>query len=647
MKNRPVSRWRVRWFKAIAILLPVLLLAAVELLLRLFGYGHDTSLFIRDPDKPGFWVMNQYASERYFSDTVNETKGSIEPFAVEKPAHTFRIFVLGESTTAGYPYFHNGSFHRWLQFRLMHDYPDMHLEIINVSLTAVNSYTVLDFGKQVLHYQPDAVLVYTGHNEYYGALGIGSTSHIANSRWLVQRMLQLRRLRLVQWMGHVLSGFGRAGRGVDERENLMQRMAADQRIEYGSTAFNAGVEQFRDNMDELCRVMQGAGVPVFLSTLVSNERGQRPFVGDAAGGVGSAAAGDVSASADRQFALGESAYGTGDFAGAKRHFFQAKELDGLRFRAPDTMNRIIVGLTKKYSGVHLVDAKRLFEQYSPHGILGGETLLEHVHPNLFGYALLSEAFYRAMQGARVIETRGTPDVAGGADGAGGVAGSAVAGGMSFAELLQKMPVTAVDSLNGAYTIMMLKTRWPFNEPIPPDFKRGNSISEQLAGAIAVKRITWMDAMNELYQLSVRAKDKATALKAVGAVMLENPSVSLYKLYAGRLSFEMGDDSEAIFYFRQAYDLDPSFANTQTLYLAYLKMDQPEKAMDYIDTALAMQPANQLLPTLKSLTGQIIQLKRQLATAPGDDAISRVIALDYHHAGADEAAGKYMGRGLGK
>jgi hypothetical protein len=165
--------------------LPVVLLVVMEMLLRLFHYGHDTSLFIRYPDNPDYWVMNKYAAERYFSDTVNETRGSIEPFSVLKSPNTFRIFVLGESTTAGYPYFHNGSFHRWLKYRLMRQYPGMHFEVVNVSLTAVNSYTVLDFGKQVVHYQPDAVLVYVGHNEYYGALGVGSTSHIAISRWLV------------------------------------------------------------------------------------------------------------------------------------------------------------------------------------------------------------------------------------------------------------------------------------------------------------------------------------------------------------------------------------------------------------------------------------------------------------------------------
>jgi tetratricopeptide (TPR) repeat protein len=635
------SRRRVRWFKLIALLLPVLLLVAVELLLRLFGYGHYTSLFIRYPDNPDYWVMNKYASERYFSDTVNETKGSIEPFRVEKTANTVRIFVLGESTTAGYPYFHNGAFHRWLQFRLMHEYPELHFEIVNLSLTAVNSYTVLDFGRQLVKYRPDAVLVYAGHNEYYGALGIGSTSHIANSRWLVQAILTLRKLRLVQWMGRLFSAIGRSGgsgSGADERENLMQRMAANQRIAYGSAAYTAGVEQFRYNMDELCRVMQKAGVPVFLSTVVANEKDQRPLgKGAGAAGGGAGATGVIGATADQEFALGDSAYAAGNYPLAKEHYVKAKEFDVLRFRAPEAMNEIIIKLTEKYPGVHLVDTKRLFEQHSPHGIIGNTTILEHVHPNLLGYALLSDAFYQAVEKAGLIK--------------GGTARE-----MSFAELLSKMPVTGVDSLNGAYTIMMLKARWPWNEPIPAGFKRGNSVEAQLAGAIAVNRINWMDAMNELYRYSVRTTDKATALKAVGAIMLEKPDNTTYKLYAGRLSFELGEDSDALFYFRQAYDLDPSPANTQTMYLAYLKMDQPERALGYIDAAMALQPDNQQLPIVKSLVGQIIQLKGRLVAlsggrpamagrplSPEGEKISRLIALDYHHAGADEAAAKYIER----
>jgi len=155
-------------FKMLAILFPFVLLFLLEVALRIFNYGHNTALFVKYPKDDRFMQMNYFASDKFFSDTINATKGNSELFAINKASNTFRIFILGESTTIGYPYFHNGSFHRWLQYRLEQMYPDKNFEIINLSLTAVNSYTVLDFGKQLAQYKPDAVLIYTGHNEYSG-----------------------------------------------------------------------------------------------------------------------------------------------------------------------------------------------------------------------------------------------------------------------------------------------------------------------------------------------------------------------------------------------------------------------------------------------------------------------------------------------
>ena len=566
---------RLRWFKAGAILLPVLLLLCAELVLRVFDYGHDTSLFVRDPDDASFYVMNPFASSIYFSDTVNATKGNIERFPVRKASGTLRIFVLGESTTAGYPYMHNGSFHRWLQYRLLHTFPDKEIEIINVSLTAVNSYTVLGFGRQVLDYQPDAVLVYTGHNEYYGALGVGSTSRIGGSRSLVRAMLWLRRFRLVQFLEGGIRYFrsSRSGSSVDTRENLMQRMAAEQTIPYGSPAYYAGVRQFRENMDALCRLYRDRRVPVFMSTLVSNERDQAPLIsGRAAGGRNRDTDGDPG-TAGGQFRLGDSLYRAGDYVRAKAAFVQAKELDLLRFRAPDTLNVIIRQLCGSYrEGVHLVDARSVFEGHSPHGILGRETLLEHVHPNLYGYALLSEAFYRSMKEAGIF----TAETAGGTGSAGatvelGATVKAGAGEMTLDGLLQRMPVTRVDSLYGAYQVMMLKTRWPFHDVIPAGYVRGNSLEEQLAGALAVGRISWLDAMDQLFKYRLRTGDKGGALQAAEAVMLEHPENATYLAYCGRLSFEAGYPGEGVAYFKNLYRRDPSAVNARSLSMALYKL----------------------------------------------------------------------------
>ncbi|XHR97276.1 hypothetical protein ACFJIV_11835 [Mucilaginibacter sp. UC70_90] len=604
MKPQYLPRKKLRWFRVTAFSIPLLILLLAEGLLRLFNYGHDTSLFIKYPDDHNYWVINKYASEKYFTDTANATKGNIEPFKVEKAKNTFRIFVLGESTTAGYPYLHNGSFHRWLQYRLMHTYPDINFEVVNVSLTAVNSYTVLDFGKQVVNYQPDAILIYTGHNEYYGALGIGSTSHIANNRFLVQTVLALKQFRLVRLVNNIIGSLKPAA-NPDQRENLMKRMAQQQTIPYRSESYQSGIAQFKNNMTELCQFIHDKNVPVFLSTLVNNEKDLKPFIGDG-----------PDTSANMMYAGANDAYQSGKYVQAKQEYIKAKEFDLLRFRAPEAMNRIITALSKQYSNVHLVNSRTVFEQYSPNGILGKETLLEHVHPNLYGYALISEAFYQSIKNARLIKARPEKE-------------------MSLTELLNRMPVTKIDSLYGAYTIMMLETGWPFNKPIPAGFKRGDDIASQLAGALSVNRITWLDAMDQLFKYSMKADDKKTALKAVEAVMLEKPQNTTYPIYAGRLSFELGDYEGAAFYFKKAYELDPSFANTQNMYLVFLKSDQPAKATLYIDSAIQQHPSDIELVNLKAIVAEIIRLKN----AAGKKS-NMQIAADYHAIGADEAATKY-------
>src|SRR5580704_9636731 len=206
-RSLPVARLWL--FRAIAIALAFLLLVVFELSLRLFHYGYDTSLFIDAPGNKEYLVFNPDASKKYFTDQLNATTGNREPFRKIKEAGTLRIFVLGESTTIGYPYFHNGSFHRWLQYRLLRSFPDKKIEIINLSLTAVNSYTVLGFAREAVHYEPDAVLLYTGHNEYYGALGVGSTNRLGGSPGLVNILLWLRKFRTVQLLTRV---YGRIAR---------------------------------------------------------------------------------------------------------------------------------------------------------------------------------------------------------------------------------------------------------------------------------------------------------------------------------------------------------------------------------------------------------------------------------------------------
>jgi tetratricopeptide (TPR) repeat protein len=606
-------RVKVLSFKIIALLLPFVALGLLEVSLRIFDYGHDMSLFIADPADNRYLVLNPDASRRYFSNQENATTGNAELFKRQKDPGTLRIFVLGESTTIGYPYFHNGSFHRWLQYRLMHTFPDRNLEIINLSLTAVNSYTVLGFARELADYSPDAVLIYTGHNEYYGALGVGSTDRIGGNVHLVRAVLWLRQFRVMQLMTNTCEGIaGMFARPQDVAgKTRMEVMVGDQRIAYGSTLFKRGIDQFRTNMSATLSFLSKRHIPVFISNLVSNEKDLPPFIG---------------APARQAFDEGRQAYDKGDYSMAKASFDKARELDELRFRAPDEINTVIGELSHDYDNVHLVDARSAFEAASPHGIIGNELILEHVHPNLRGYALLSDVFYTEMK----------------KDGLFSVPASAE---MPFPQLLASMPVTRVDSLTGVYKILNLKSKWPFTGGLVKDSLRTTSEEEELAFNIAFRHMPWEQAMSNLYDYYIKEQDLGAAGTVMEGLVLEHPTEEAYYEKTANVYGKLKDFDKAIFYFKKSFALSPSFDKAKYIFVMDLTMDRPLDALPFLDYAVDNNTSGANLAGVKAFTEQVIHLQKISESDTGNVTVLNQIADAYAKMGNKEGAEKYYAKVL--
>lgn len=642
---------RVLLFKVISVGLALMLLILLELLLRLFHYGQDHHLFITYPADKHYLVLNPNASRKYFLNQEIATTGNSEIFRKEKSANTCRIFVLGESTTIGYPYFHNGSFHRWLQYRLMHTYPDKDFEIINLSLTAVNSFTVKGFARELAAYQPDAVLIYSGHNEFYGSLGVASTERISGNPALVNMVISLRELRLVQLLtnGYEMVIDLTQGPSKGRSKARMERMVAAQQIPFGSKLYNRGVEQFRANMEATLRFFDRKGIPVFISNLVSNDKDLPPFISMQADsirypGFQQAYAkaltalkdGDTATAlrsfndADRSFNghaacnyyMGRLLLAQGDTMQARNRFAAAKDLDALRFRAPSELNALIPQLCRKYKQAHLVDAKAAFETYSAQHIIGNELLLEHVHPNLKGYAVLSDAFYRSMEQAGVLPPSGEEE-------------------MSFPQLERTMPLTEVDSLAGAYKIYNLKRSWPFNTAPAPDTLKINTEEERLAYGLAFEHSAWPLVMDTLYNYYVSREDWPKACRVTEGLLLEDPlAAPLYERTAN-LYGKMNDLEQAAFYFRKAFELSPAFETARTLFVLYLKMDRPVAAMPYLDYAMQHNAQGMNLAPVRQLTTEIIQLQRNAAKTNISPAILNPVVDRYIKMGNSDGAATYL------
>jgi len=317
-------------------------------------------------------------------------------------------------------------------------------------------------------------------------------------------------------------------------------------------------------------------------------------------------------------------YELGDYATAEARFAKAVDLDVLRFRAPSPLNGVIAQLCNKYPDAHLVDTRTAFVFHSENHIIGSDLILEHVHPNLTGYALMSDVFYEALKREHIISVDTAKE-------------------MSLRQLMEDMPITPVDSLAGVYKIAKLKGSWPFNGGGKQDSLPVVSEEQKLAYDLAFDHIRWRDAMDALYSYYVSTNNLIEAKKVMEAMVLEYPmEASLYETTAN-VCGKLNDLNNAAFYFRKAFALSPSPEMSKTIFVIYLDLDEPAEAIPYLDYAINNLSDRRLI-AVKEYSEEVIQLERAVAK---DSAVSILneIADKYFRMGNKLGAAKYLGKVL--
>jgi tetratricopeptide (TPR) repeat protein len=438
-----ISKKRKRVYNVILIGFAISLFLLLEFGLRIFHYGNDLSLFQKSENYPGYYEINGDVNLRYFSKTIN-TSPTNDIFLIEKPDSCYRIFVFGGSTTRGFPYQAGTAFPRILYYQLQDAFPNRRIEVVNLSASAINSYSYIDMLGEVLRKKADAILVYGGHNEYYGALGVGSVEMGGNIRWIKKLRLRLCKLRTYQLVQGLIAKVSSLSKNnVAGEFTLMQRIAKEKEIIYESDMYQQGIDQFRSNISELVKRAERKGVPVILSELVSNVNDQAPFK--------SVSRGDIPpASSIYQKAVLLETHGETDEARAL--YYKAKDLDAIRFRAPEAFNSVVNTISKDNS-LPLVPMKKYFEIESPDQIIGNELLLEHLHPSIDGSFIMANAFFETMKENNFIENEWDQSMI-----------------RPISDYRSNWGFTELDSLIGDLNIKYLKAGWPFkSEEIPNRF----------------------------------------------------------------------------------------------------------------------------------------------------------------------------------
>jgi Flp pilus assembly protein TadD len=403
----------------------------VELALRLSGAGEphlyedpfvgfsgSRDLFVRTTSDGGNAVYETSPEKLAFFNH--------QQFPADKEPGTYRIFALGGSTTAGRPYDAEFAFPAWLQRYLDQAAPSRRFEVINAGGISYASYRVAVLMRELLRYQPDLFVVYTGHNEFLEERTYSELIH--QSPLLKSLRLRLNGLRSYTLARHAVRKL--KGSSADLPTTLDANVATRLDSWRGLELYERDdelrasiVAHFEYNLRQMTAIAADAGVQLLFIKPVSNIKDFSPFKSQHRDDIEPLARQEIAGSleesqrllaADRpdescslleravatdpeyaqtHFQLGQCLLALERHGEARAAFLLAKELDIAPLRALEVQVDLVESIASE-RGLPFIDLETILEADSRrrfgHTILGSDYLLDHVHPDIPVHSLIAE-----------------------------------------------------------------------------------------------------------------------------------------------------------------------------------------------------------------------------------------------------------------
>jgi tetratricopeptide (TPR) repeat protein len=398
------------------------LLGLTEGLLRLTGQFTIPPLVIPAESSQGVdWVqINPGVATRFFSGSVKGRHIQMptifaDRFTRVKPDNEFRIFVLGGSSVQGYPYPYNVAFPALLEIILNNMLAGKTCTVMNCGVTALNSYALIEFTDELLDYDPDLLVVYSGHNEFYGVFGSGSALSFSRNRRVTRCIMHLQKQALYQAFRTVITRLRGENNQTGPETGLIEVMAREQSIPSDSETVKATLQTYEENLGDICDRAAASLVPVMLCTVVSNREGLSPMHAIAQhpdksleklvntglthlatrNGHDLLETGKQLIDRDPDYAwgyylLGKAQLLLNETSSGCDNLVRASDLDGLRFRAHSGQEKIIMRMgSAPNDPVESVDLRQVFAEASGHGCPGYDLFVDHVHPTAYGHFLIA------------------------------------------------------------------------------------------------------------------------------------------------------------------------------------------------------------------------------------------------------------------
>ena len=431
--------WKKLLFAAITV---AALFAVVEIMLMALGvrpvlfdedpyvgFSSYIPLFVEQADPNGNRLMVTAENKlRFFNP---------QQFAAKKQTDTYRIFCAGGSTTFGRPYDDMTSFCGWLRAMLPKADPSRRWELINVGGVSYASYRVALLMEELIRYEPDLFIIYSGHNEFlerrtYGRV-VGTPAAVRGLGAIMSRT------RTYTAVKHVVDAMGEPADVAPDRrtylpgevETILEASAGPESYRRDAALREQVLSHYRYNLMRMVDIARSAGAEVILVTPGSNLRHCSPFKSqhrdglsnpqrnnwqvqfDHAGEAYAAGKWDEGLTAIEEAIAVDDRHAHGHYLRghilwelqrydeANEAFTRAMDEDVCALRAPTSIVDI-VGEVAREQNVPLVDFVAILEGLAEHATPGEEEFLDHAHPTIEGNRRLALAILDAMSEKGIV-----------------------------------------------------------------------------------------------------------------------------------------------------------------------------------------------------------------------------------------------------
>ncbi len=381
------------------------------------GFTSTSPLFVEDFDSEGRPI--------YRTADTKSRLFNFQSFPVEKAVGTIRVFCMGGSTTYGRPFDDATSFCGWLRRLLPAVDPSHRWEVINAGGVSYASYRVALLMEELIRYDPDLFIVYSGQNEFLEARTYRGI--IAMPPAVRGLSAMAARTRLYTAIGEVVDRVRSEGGENTAVTTLGDDVVTRLDASIGPDDYHRDevqrrqiIDHYRFNLARMADIAASAGAVMHLVVPAVNLRDCTPFKSEHSADLGpeeetrwneamvkarQAVADDDIPGAlvfleegrdiDPHHAAGLFAVGTyleqlGRFEEAREAFEQARDEDICPLRILGEMSEVVRDVAaQRHLG--LTDFEAVVAGKAADGIPGSDVFLDHVHPTIDGNGLLARS----------------------------------------------------------------------------------------------------------------------------------------------------------------------------------------------------------------------------------------------------------------